>query len=726
MKNITLQIEGMSCAGCAANCQKALNRVDGVEKAEVNFLTKKAVIDFDEAKTNLEAIETAINNAGFEVGQEEAKEEVKKNFKNSNLSLLLVFIFTIPLFYISMGSMIGLPYPSFLDMHESPLAFILTQLLLTIPVMIIGRKFYVVGFKNLFRLAPNMDSLVAVGTSAAFLYSIYNSIKILSGTAVDHHLYFESTAVIIALIMFGRYLESNSKNKTGEAIRKLMNLAPKKAIVIRDGEEIEIQVKDIVKGDIIIAKPGETIAVDGVVMEGATSIDESMLTGESIPVDKISGNNVYSATINKNGTIKYRAEKVGNETVLSGIIKLVEEASNSKAPIARMADKVAGVFVPVVMTIALISAVVWLLLGQTIEFALQIFVAVLVIACPCALGLATPTAIIVATGRAAQKGILFKNATALEKLNKVDTIFFDKTGTITQGKPKVTDILTVGISEEELLSIVASAEKPSEHPLAKAILQKAEENKIDITEPEEFKSNTGVGIECRVNGKQVIIGKKNILNGKEVDDKKFLEEGKTLVYVLIDGEYRGIIAIADTIKETAVEVIKELKKLDIKTVMLTGDNQDTGNVIAKEVGIDTVYANLMPSEKLGRINEIKSKGNKVAMVGDGINDAPALANADIGIAIGNGTDIAIESADVVLIKNDLEDVLEAIKISKLTLRNIKQNLFWAFCYNTLSIPIAAGVFYGLGGFLLNPMIAAAAMSLSSVSVVSNALRLRKI
>ena len=646
--------------------------------------------------------------------------------------LILSLIFAVPLLTITMGHMVGMPLPKIIDPMMNPLNFAIIQLVLTIPVMIIGYKFYYIGYKNLFKLSPNMDSLIAIGTSAAFIYSLYGTYKIYTGDgSYAMSLYYEAAVTILALITLGKYLEAISKGKTSQAIKKLMGLAPKTATIVRDGKELVIPIDEVIVGDIVIVKPGEKLPVDGEVIEGATAVDEAMLTGESIPVEKTVGSKVIGASINKTGFIKYKATKVGKDTALSQIIKLVEDAQGSKAPIAKMADIIASYFVPIVIGLAILASIGWLIAGESGVFALTIFISVLVIACPCALGLATPTAIMVGTGKGAEYGVLIKGGEALEVTHQIDTIVFDKTGTITEGKPVVTDIITTTISEDELLSIAASSEKGSEHPLGEAIVKGAEERNIKFKEISNFKAIPGHGIQVEIEGKVILLGNKKLMteNSIEIRDlgvksDKLANEGKTPMYIAINNKLEGIIAVADTVKPSSKEAIENLHKMGIKVAMITGDNKKTADAIAKQVGIDIVLAEVLPEDKANEVKKLQEKGSKVAMVGDGINDAPALAQADIGIAIGTGTDVAIESANIVLMKGDLKDVTTAIKLSKATIRNIKQNLFWAFGYNVLGIPVAMGVLHIFGGPLLNPMIGAAAMSLSSVSVLTNALRLR--
>ena len=629
--------------------------------------------------------------------------------------------------------MIGMPLPKIINPMVNPLNFALFQIILTVPVMVIGYKFYLIGFKNIIKLSPNMDSLIAVGTSAAFIYSLFGMYKIIAGDiSYVMHLYFEAAVTILTLITLGKYLEAVSKGKTSEAIKKLMGLAPKTATVIRDNKEIIVSIDEVVVGDIVLVKPGKKLPVDGEVIEGSTAIDESMITGESIPVEKSIGSNVIGASINKTGFIKYKATKVGKDTALAQIIRLVEDAQGSKAPIAKMADVISSYFVPIVIGLAILSAIVWLIAGETPIFALTIFISVLVIACPCALGLATPTAIMVGTGKGAENGVLIKGGEALEITHKIDTIVFDKTGTITEGKPVVTDILTKNKEKDVLLSLAASAEKGSEHPLGEAIVRAALEKKLELKILNNFNAIPGHGIEVTIDKDNILLGNLKLMKEKNIDVEEFkldsdklANEGKTPMYIAINNKLEGIIAVADVVKPSSFEAIKELHNMGIKVAMITGDNKKTAEAIAKQVGIDIVLSEVLPEDKANEVKKLQGQNNKVAMVGDGINDAPALAQADIGIAIGSGTDVAIESADIVLMRSDLMDVIVAIKLSKATIRNIKQNLFWAFGYNVLGIPVAMGVLHIFGGPLLNPMIAAAAMSLSSVSVLANALRLKK-
>lgn len=740
-KTVIIPIEGMTCAACSQRVEKVLSRMEGVSKASVNLATERATVSYDPAVTRISSIKQTIQKAGYKPlnieGKKAADEDKirkEKEIKTMWIKFIVSAVFALPLLYLAMGPMINLPVPSFMDPGKNPMTYAIAQLILTLPVIIAGYKFYTVGFRALIQRSPNMDSLIAIGTSSAIIYSLYSTYQIYAGNHdAVHGLYYETAGVIIALIMLGKTLETVSKGRTSEAIKKLMGLAPKTATVIQDGKEVEIPIDEVESGDIILVRPGEKIPVDGEVTEGHTSVDESMLTGESIPIDKKAGDNVYAATINKNGSIKFRATKVGEDTALAQIIKLVEDAQGSKAPIAKMADIVSGYFVPVVVVIALLAAAAWLIAGKSLVFALTIFISVLVIACPCALGLATPTAIMVGTGKGAEYGILFKSGEALETAHKIDTIVFDKTGTITEGKPEVTDVIVAeDFFREKLLQFAASGEKASEHPLGEAIVRAAENEKLEMLPVEKFEAIPGHGIDVTIAGTQVLIGNKKLMDDRGLilsDLEKYSEslasEGKTPMFVAIGGKLAGILAVADVVKESSAVAIKKLQSMGIEVAMITGDNKKTAEAIARQVGIDRVLAEVLPQDKANEVKNLQTEGKKVAMVGDGINDAPALVQADIGIAIGSGTDVAMESADIVLMKNDLMDVAAAINLSKRTIKTIKQNLFWAFGYNTAGIPIAAGVLYLFGGSLLNPIFAAAAMSLSSVSVVTNALRLKR-
>lgn len=736
LKTYTFKVEGMTCSACANRVERVTKKLPGVQSSVVNFATEKLTVNINEDEIGYAEINAAVDKAGYKLIKEEEQNTTEKKLDESQLLLIrfiVSLIFTVPLLIITMGHMLGMPLPHIIDPMMNPLNFALIQVALTLPVMIMGYKFYHIGIKNLFKFSPNMDSLIAMSTLAAFIYGLFGIYKINSGeTEYAMHLYFESAAVILTLITLGKYLEAVSKGKTSQAIKALMGLAPKTARIIRDGQEAVVSAQEVIVGDIILVKPGEKLSVDGEVIEGNTAIDESMLTGESIPVEKGIGSNVIGASINKTGFIKYKATKVGKDTALAQIVKLVEEAQGSKAPIAKLADVISAYFVPTVIVLAIISAIGWLIAGETPVFALTIFIAVLVIACPCALGLATPTAIMVGTGKGAENGVLIKGGEALEIAHKINTIVFDKTGTITEGKPVVTDIITNGISENELLTLAASAEKGSEHPLGDAIVRGAEEKNLEFKKLEEFKAIPGHGIGVKIDGKTILIGNQKLISENNIDlsifakeSDRLAEEGKTPMYVSVNGVLSGIIAVADTVKPSSKKAIEALHEMGIKVAMITGDNKKTAEAIAKQVGIDIVLAEVLPEDKADEVKKLQGENQKVAMVGDGINDAPALAQADIGIAIGSGTDVAIESANIVLMKSDLMDVITAIKLSKATIKNIKQNLFWAFGYNVLGIPVAMGVLHILGGPLLNPMIAAAAMSLSSVSVLTNALRLRK-
>ena len=733
MQTQIFSIQGMSCAGCAAGAEKAISRLNGVDLAEVNIATEKARVVYDSAVVSLDEICAAVESLGFQaiVPKPERIEEdqpPQNPMRGMWRRFIVAAVFAVPLFYLAMAHMLWfpLPYPAALDPMAHPLPFALAQLALVIPIIAAGHKFYTKGIKALLRRAPSMDTLIAVGTGAAMLYSIWSTVQIAMGHGeAAHALYYESAGVIITLVMLGKTLEARSKGRTGEAIKKLMGLAPKTATVIRNGTEREAPIEDVVVGDLILVRPGEKIPVDGTVTEGRTAIDESMLTGESMPIDKQPGNPVYAASLNTTGSVTFRAEKVGAETALAQIIKLVEEAQASKAPIASLADKVSGIFVPVVCIIALVAGIAWLIGTRDIAFALKIFISVLVIACPCALGLATPTAIMVGTGKGAEHGILIKSGGALETARAVQTIVLDKTGTITEGKPQVTDIVPSGINEHvnarELLQYAASAEKASEHPLGQAVATACD----DLLPAAEFRSVTGMGIAAVVNSKQIKVGRRSFANAPKNEGANFAAQGKTPLFVSIDGTYAGMIALADVVKPSSKAAIEELRAMGLEVVMITGDSQATAAAIAAQVGIDRVLAEVFPQDKANAVIALQREGKKVAMVGDGINDAPALVQADVGIAIGSGTDVAMESADIVLMRGDLQAVPTAIHLSRRTIRTIKQNLFWAFGYNTVGIPVAAGLLYLFGGPLLNPMLAAAAMSLSSVSVLANALRLKR-
>ena len=734
-KNYT--VTGMSCASCANAVEKALNKNNDIN-ASVNFATEKLNIEYDEKKYNFDKIREIVESAGYglveDMIEDKKMELYQEKIKSLKNRLILAIIFVVPLLYISMGHMLGAVLPEFLNPKVNPLNFALAQFVLTLPIIYAGRDFFLHGFKNLVRKSPTMDSLIAIGATAAVLYGIYATFRIVTVDPEAHmDLYYETAGTIITLILFGKLLEAKTKGQTSSSIKKLIGLQPKKAKIIENGAEKEVLIENLKVGDIVIVKPGEKIAVDGRIVEGATSIDESMLTGESLPVSKKVGDKVVGGSINKNGSIRFEATEIGKNTVLSQIIKLVEEAQGSKAPISRMADIVSAYFVPIVIGIAIITGIAWFLSGSGLVTALSFFIAILVIACPCALGLATPTSIMVGTGKGAENGILIKSGEALETAHKIKTVVFDKTGTITKGKPVLTDLIAYGkYNENELLKIAASVENDSEHPLAEAIVNKAKEKNIEIKRYEKFRAMPGYGIRAIFEGKEVQIGNRKLMENRkinvEISQKDYdilSNEGKTPMYISIDNELAGLVAVADVIKETSKEAVEKLKKMGIKTIMLTGDNEKTAKFIAKQVGIDDVISEVLPYQKSQKVKELQEKDEFVAMVGDGINDSPALAQANVGIAIGNGTDVAIESADIVLIRNDLRDVAGAISLSKATITNIKENLFWALFYNVLGIPFAAGIFYAFfNGPKLDPMIAAFAMSFSSVSVLGNALRLK--
>lgn len=735
-------IEGMTCASCAQTIEKAVGKLAAVQMVNVNLATEKMSIEYDPDQLVLADVTKAVEEVGYtaheevETGDEvdRTREKKAQHIKDMWQRFWISALFTVPLLYISMGHMLGMPLPEFIDPMANAVTFALAQLVLTIPVIILGREFFKVGFKALVKGHPNMDSLVALGTSAAFLYSLISTVAIgMGNTHLAMDLYYESAAVILTLITLGKYFEALSKGKTSEAIKKLMGLAPKQARIMRNGQEVDVAIDEVQVNDLIIVKPGEKMPVDGIVVEGNTSVDEAMLTGESIPVEKTAGDAVIGASINQNGTIKYKATKVGKDTALSQIIKLVEDAQGSKAPIAKLADIISGYFVPIVIVLAVISGLAWYIAGESGVFALTIAISVLVIACPCALGLATPTAIMVGTGKGAEHGVLIKSGGALEKTHKIQTIIFDKTGTITEGKPEVTDILAVnGMSEEELLILAASAERGSEHPLGEAIVHGAEKKDLSLFKTQTFNALPGHGIEVTIENQSLLLGNKKLMidRGISIDTVETVSdtlagEGKTPMYIAKDGQIVGIIAVADTVKANSLKAIEKLHKMGLEVAMITGDNKRTAQAIAKQVGIDHVLSEVLPEEKANEVKKLQAEGKIVAMVGDGINDAPALAQADIGIAIGSGTDVAMESADIVLMRSDLMDVSTAVELSKATIKNIKENLFWAFGYNVLGIPIAMGLLHVFGGPLLNPMLAGAAMSFSSVSVLINALRLKR-
>ena len=735
------KLSGMTCAACAMTVEMAVKDLETVEDVSVNLATERLSL-LPKAGFDSKQVLDAVAEAGYQAEEkgkdrpshvsEEAAMKAQE-LRKKKQQLLILLLTALPLLYISMGSMVGLPLPSFLDHMAQPLVFVLSQLLLTLPAVWIGRGFYQRGFRNLIKQHPNMDSLIAVGTSAAFFYSLYSVSQVFLGHhAFVHQLYFESVAVIIALVLLGKYLESSAKGRTSQAIQSLLELVPSQATVIRYGEAVTIDTEDIRVGDIIRIKPGERMPVDGLVTEGQTFVDESMMTGESVPIEKKAGDTITSATINQNGSIDYQATRVGSDTTLAQIVRLVEEAQGSKAPIAALADKISLYFVPIVLSLATLSAFGWYFLaGESLSFSLSIFIAVLVIACPCALGLATPTAIMVGTGKGAENGILIKSGQALEAAYQLDTIVLDKTGTITVGKPSLTDLLPLSdFNRSDLLQLIASAEQHSEHPLAQAILEAAEEEGLDLLPVSHFEAIVGRGLSAQVEDRQLLVGNESLMKEKHIDSSALQEqllelsqEGKPAMFVAIDGQLAGILAVADEMKSSSLKAVQELQSMGLEVIMLTGDREETATAIAQKAGIQKVIAGVLPDGKAAAIKNLQEAGEKLAMVGDGINDAPALVQADVGIAIGSGADVAIESADVVLMHSDLQDVVKAIKLSQATIRNIKENLFWAFAYNTLGIPIAMGLLHLFGGPLLNPMLAGLAMSLSSVSVVANALRL---
>ena len=736
-------IEGMSCASCAMTIENAVSKIPGVDKASVNLATEIMTVEANDSVTP-EDIAKVVDGVGYgarprgksvEEELEEKNEKKEAHLREMKRNLTISAIFTVPLLFIAMADMVGIPMPAFLSPMQSPVSYALIQLALSLPIVWIGRRFFVDGFKALSKGHPNMDSLVALGTSAAFLYSLYGTYHVLEGHAhFAMNLYYESAGVILTLITLGKYFEAVSKGKTSMAIQTLVGLAPKMATVLRDGQEVEVPVEEVQVGDLIRVKPGEKVPVDGVVTEGNSTVDESMLTGESIPVSKSVGDEVIGASLNKTGSFILKATKIGKDTALSQIIHLVEQAQGSKAPIAKLADKVSGVFVPIVIGLALVSGLAWYFLGQeSWVFALTITISVLVIACPCALGLATPTAIMVGTGKGAENGILLKSGEALEEANHVNMVVFDKTGTITNGTPVVTDVVTAdSTNADALIRLAASLEVASEHPLGEAIVAKAKEQGAAFDEVTNFEAIPGFGIKGHVGETLVFLGnekwmRENGLANVEMNDKAnhFAEQGKTPLYIGYNDAVQGLIVVADTVKESSARAIQTLHEMGIQVAMMTGDHERTAQAIAAEVGIDRVFSEVLPQDKANYVSKLQEEGYIVAMVGDGINDAPALAQAQVGIAIGTGTDVAIESADAVLMKSDLMDVPAMLKLSRATIRNIKENLFWAFAYNVIGIPFAMGVLHLFGGPLLNPMIAGAAMSFSSVSVVLNALRLKR-
>lgn len=757
-------VTGMTCSACSSRVEKCVSKLEGVDEVSVNLLTNSMQVKYDEKIIKEQGIIDAVVHAGYGASPaendngfgssvlaehsegntgspgENRKNPVQEHLEYMKKRTFWSFVFLIPLMYVSMGHMIGVPLPGFLHGTVNAVAFAMTQFLLCLPVLYINRKYFTKGFSTLFHGAPNMDTLIAVGSAASLVYGVFAIYRMGYGLGVQdmelverylHDLYFESAVMILALINIGKYLEARSKGKTSQAIEKLMDMAPKTAFVERDGMVVEIPAEEILPGDVLQVKPGSSVPADGVILEGSTSIDQAAITGESIPVQKNTGDAVIAATMNKAGFFRMKATKVGKDTTFAQIIRLVEDASASKAPIAKMADKIAGVFVPVVMAIALITGIAWVIAGADFEFALSCAISVLVISCPCALGLATPVAIMVGTGKGAENGILIKSGEALEVTHSIQSVVLDKTGTITQGTPKVTDIQTFGVDKQELLKIAGALEKKSEHPLAEAVMEQVKEEKLTLPEVQEFQAVPGKGIQGKIQGIQYYAGNLKFMEEQKMDISKvqtqverLAEEGKTPLIFAKEQQILGILAAADLVKPTSAQAIRELKKLGIQVIMLTGDNERTAKAIQKQLDLDTVIAEVLPQDKEREVAKLQEEGKTVAMVGDGINDAPALARADVGIAIGAGTDVAIESADIVLMKNDLLDVVTAVGLSKAVIRNIKENLFWAFFYNACGIPLAAGLLYPMFGLKLSPMFGAAAMSLSSLFVVSNALRLR--
>ena len=749
-KKLELKIDGISCQACVAKIERKLSRTEGVEKALVNISNNMADIEYDEKEIKASEIMKIIEKLGYTPKRREDlkdKEEAlraEKKLKSELTKSKIVIVLSLILMYISMSHMFGLPVPHIIYPVDHIFNYVAIQFIIAVTVMIIGKRFYKVGFRQLFMLSPNMDSLVAVGTSSAFIYSLYISYKIFADNNIHlmHSLYYESAAMIIAFVMLGKYLETLSKGKASAAIKKLVNFQAKKANIIRNGEIVEIDINEVSKGDIVFIKPGEKIPVDGTIIEGHSTIDEAMITGESIPVEKLENDKVYSGSINKDGALKVVVNATEGETLISKIAKLVEDAQMTKAPIARLADKVSLIFVPTVIFIAIFAALLWWFLikynvvsvsQNHFEFVLTIFISILIIACPCSLGLATPTAIMVGTGKGAELGILIKSGEALEKLNEIDTIVFDKTGTLTEGTPKVIDIVSIGnaLSKDEILKIAASMEVNSEHPLGKAVYDEAKEKNVELYDVKKFLSISGRGVIGEVEEKKYLLGNKKLLldngisNLHEEEIHRYELEGKTTILLADEEKLIAFITLADVVRNESIKLIEKLKKENIKTYMLTGDNERTAKVIAKKLGIDDVIAEVSPEDKYKKVKDLQEQGRKVVMVGDGVNDSPALAQADVGMAIGSGTDIAIESADIVLMSKDIETILTAIRLSKATIKNIKENLFWAFFYNSCGIPIAGGLLYLFTGHLLNPMLAGLAMGLSSVSVVTNALRLKR-
>jgi Cu+-exporting ATPase len=736
MTDKTLSIEGMNCASCATHVEKAAARLDGITFASVNLATERLTVKYDEKKTSLSQIMEAVDKAGYKaIDDEKERSVVRSEAQRLRTRLIWSLIFAVPLLALAMSSMAGATLPSFLSPSSHPVTFALIQLMLATPVIIVGRRFYFAGTRTLLKGNPGMDTLVAMGTAAAFLYSVYTTARILSGDIhYVHNLYFESSAVILTLITTGRYLEAISRGRAGSAIQKLLSLSPQLATVMRDGKEKRVPASKVLPDDLVIVRPGERFPVDGIVTEGKTTADESMLTGESTPVEKSAGAEVTGASINMHGSVVYRATRVGSETTLAQIIRLVEEAQGSKAPIARLADRISGIFVPVVMALALLSGSAWLIATGDFRLAFTVLISVLVIACPCALGLATPVAVMVGTGRGAGQGMLIKSGETLETARKASLIVLDKTGTLTTGRPVVTDIIAAGSYDvNEILSLAATAERRSEHPAGKAVISYAEQREAKTNDPERFTALPGYGVEAYAGSIYLLAGNRRLMEERKVDlgsaDKtaeKFSSEGKIIIFVAVNGRCEGVIAVADTLRPGSHEAVQELITMGLKVVMITGDGEENARHIAGEAGITQVIAGVLPRDKADKVRTLKNNGETVVMVGDGINDAPALASADVGIAIGSGTDVAMETADIVLVKSDLRDVVKTLRLSRATIRNIRQNLFWAFFYNILGIPVAMGVLHIFGGPLLNPMIAAAAMSFSSLTVVWNALRIKNV
>lgn len=737
MEKTILKISGMHCASCAAIIENALKKEAGIKSANVNFASEKLYLEFDSIEISIARLQKIIEKLGYKATEETAEEEMQDHHKEAKVQeiqklkkrFVFALIFSLPIIYMVMGEMIGLPIPVIFENYGSIIQFVLVT-----AVIVSCFNIWTSGFKNLLRLTPNMDSLIFIGTAVAYFYSLVISILTFLGIKIEAHLYYESAALILVFISLGKYLEAITKGKTSEAIKKLIGLQPKEATIIKDNEETKIPISEVKVGDIILVKPGEKIPVDGIVIDGYSGVDEKAITGESIPVEKKKGDEVIGATINKTGVLKFRATRVGKDTMLAQIIKIVEEAMGSKAPIQLLADKVSFYFVPSVIGIAILAFVIWLLLGQPLTFALTVFVAVLIIACPCALGLATPTAVMMGTGLAAKNGILIKSGKALEIARDVNMVIFDKTGTLTKGEPSVTDIVKIknDISENSILQIAASVEKNSEHPLAQAIVNKAKEEEISFSEVKNFQAIPGHGVSADLENKKILFGTRKLMDDNQINPSLVEEklvvlenQGKTAMILAQDKDIIGIIAVADTLKDYSKEAVEILHKMGKKVAIITGDNERVGQAIAKQVGIDRVLAEVLPQEKSAEIKKLQSESNIVAMVGDGINDAPALAQADLGVALGSGTDVAMETGEIVLIKDDLRDVVTAIDLSKYTLNKIKQNLFWAFFYNIVGIPLAAGILYPFTGWLLNPAIAAAAMAFSSVSVVFNALLMKR-